>query len=94
MVIPVNEKEEKAVSTLTMWDIADISGGYQLIGSPILYSTQTVEYVCEALNTSVLVSPYVIFYDYSDQEQIVFGEKRTCEREKINSSGKFLKIAD
>lgn len=61
MVIPVNEKEEKAVSTLTMWDIADISGGYQLIGSPILYSTQTVEYVCEALNTSVLVRPYVIF---------------------------------
>lgn len=48
LVIPVNEKEEKAVSTLTMWDIADISGGYQLIGSPILYSTQTVEYVCEA----------------------------------------------
>ncbi len=82
LVIPVNEKEEKAVSTLTMWDIADISGGYQLIGSPILYSTQTVEYVCEALNTSVLVRPYVIFYDYSDQEQIVFGEKRTVKGKK------------
>ena len=79
LVILVNDCEETAVSTLTMWDTADISGGYQLIGSPILYSTQTVKYVCESQNAIVRVKPFAVFYDYNDEEQLLFGEDKTVE---------------
>ena len=80
LVIPVTDDKETRISTLTLWDTADISGGYQLIGSPILYSTQTVEYVCEAVGAEVRVRPFVVFYDFDDREQMFFGEEQKIEK--------------
>ena len=73
--IALQSGEGAAIASPVMWDTADIFGGYELIGSPILYSTQTVHFVCEAEKACVRVVPYAVFYDYDDNEEIRRGEE-------------------
>ena len=68
-------------STLCMWDPADIQQNYQLIGSPILYETQTVHIDCAFLSPGAKLSPYVTYYDFDDKVQV-------CEGPAFEKDGK------
>lgn len=70
------------VSTLTMYDTADIYGGYELLASPTLYSGQTVQIKCSVLSGCVKLRPYVIFYDFGDCEERVYGPEQCIEKQE------------
>lgn len=80
LYIPVPSGKRVHVSTLTMYDTADISGGYNLIASPALYSGQTVRMSCRPVDGSVKVTPYVVFYDFDDQEEFLYGMETVIEQ--------------
>lgn len=73
LYIPLESGKKAYVSTLTMYDTADIYGGYELIASPVLYSGQTVRMNCRAIGGRVKAAPYVVFYDFDDKEETLYG---------------------
>lgn len=72
LVISVNG-HRAAVSTPCMWEPSDRQDNYQLIASPTLYETQTVTFTAEPLAGTPAVAPYIVYFDFDDQEQIVKG---------------------
>lgn len=80
LYIPLDFGKRVHVSTLTMYDTADISGGYELIASPTLYSGQTVHMRCRAFNAGVKVTPYAVFYDFDDREEFLYGSETVIEK--------------
>lgn len=68
------------ISTPVMFDTADIYGGYELIGSPVLYSGQTVKMHVQIQGADVCVTPYAVFYDFDDEEEILFGEETLVKK--------------
>ncbi len=57
---------EGAISTPTMFDPNDRYGGYQLLGSPTLYSGQSVVINLRSEEEGVAVAPYVIYWNRED----------------------------
>lgn len=80
LYIPAEPGKKVHVSTLTMFDTADISGGYELIASPVLYSGQTVQMSCRTIGGSVKAAPYVVFYDFDDREEFLYGADTVIEK--------------
>lgn len=82
LCISLKSGEKVHLSTLTMYDIADVYGGYELIASPTLYSGQTVQIECRTLFGKVKLRPYVIFYDFDDREEYLYGTAAIVENQK------------
>ncbi|MDD4698878.1 MAG: ADP-ribosylglycohydrolase family protein [Oscillospiraceae bacterium] len=62
-----------SASTPTMWDPKDYQGNYCLIGSPILYSGQTVCAKVKNIVGEPKARLYVVYYDFNDNQKVEFG---------------------
>lgn len=70
-------KEGAYTSTPVMWDPKDRQDNYCLIGSPTLYSGQTVQAKVSKLSGSPEVRLYVVHYDFDDNIIIKYSDRFT-----------------
>lgn len=69
-----------SISTLTMYDPNDRYGGYQLLGSPTLYSGQSVNIKVRGVAKEVAVVPYIIYWDRSDNLKDLVGKREQADK--------------
>ena len=75
LLLRIPETGKGCVSALTMWDPDDVLANYLLMGSPLLYEGQTVKVRIIPVCGEVRVTPYILYYDYNDEEQCLMGEE-------------------
>ncbi len=86
LCVTVGSSGKNCVSTPVMWDPQDKHGGYQLIGSPTLYETQTVNYHVQSSSAQVMITPYVVYYDFDDQLQVISGPTEGVGQQSVLKS--------
>ncbi len=77
-----NDENCNEISTLTMWDPADRYGGYELLGSPTLYSGQTIHASLTSVEGNPIARLYVIFYDLNDALRVTYGDEVSLQGEQ------------
>jgi len=77
-----NDENCNEISTLTMWDPADRYGGYELLGSPTLYSGQTIHASFTSVEGNPIARLYVIFYDLNDALRVTYSDEVSLQGEQ------------
>lgn len=84
-------------ATQTFIDFSKVARNFSTVASPTLYSSQTVVTELSAAGGEPVITPYILYYDIDNQEQVIYGtpfkagsRKQTIEWEVPDTGGMLI----